>query len=137
MTWKIFYCEIFCVHYPHFSHHFPTTPLRNFGLLITCFPDKSLLGKGEENTLIFEVTITQQNRVRVLSFRLFGFFPRTVKLPPTTVHTQVFCFWFFFHIIQDGSWQVSKIQDEAETEANSSLKRSLATEVQKGGISSL
>ena len=129
MTWKIFYCEIFCFHYLHFSHHFPTIPLSNFGLLITCFPDKWLLGKGEENTLFFEVIITQQNRVRVLSFQLFGFFSRTVKLPSINwIHSS------FYHIIQDGSWQTSKIR-WARNRSQQLVKK--ASEVQRGGIGSL
>ena len=107
MSWKIFYCKIFCFHYPHFSHHFPTTPPSNFGLLITCFPDKWLLGKGEENTLFFEVTITQQNRVRVLSFWLFGFFPRTVKLPSSNCTHSGFLVFFSHH----PRWFLAGIQD--------------------------
>lgn len=52
LTWKTLYWEIFCFHYPNYiSHHFPPTPMSSCGLLITCFPDKWLLGTGKEYSI--------------------------------------------------------------------------------------
>lgn len=51
-----YFVFIIPVTFPHFSHHFSPAPLSRSELLITCFPDKWLAGKGEANTLFFEVT---------------------------------------------------------------------------------
>lgn len=132
MTQKKLYCKIFCfvfiipVTFPHISTHIFPAPLSHSGLLITCFPDKWLVGRGKE-TLYFMSNNYPSKQSERFKFPIAWFIPQMFKgFPPATIYIQV-----FFTLSKTLPGRCPQC-DKGRTGANNPWRKLLATEVQRG-----